>query len=137
MTLTGGCHCGAITVEMTTAHAPEELPVRECQCSFCRRHASRNTSDRDGKLRIVAEREHLVRYRFGLGTTDFFLCRRCGVYVAAVLDDAFGTINIHALDEAARLTGPARPVDYDGESIETRLARRRVNWTPTTVELRP
>jgi hypothetical protein len=135
--VTGGCHCGAITVELTTQLAPEEWKLRECGCIFCRRHGARNTTDPDGQLRIVADREQLQRYRFGQGTADFFICRRCGVYVVCVIDDAFASLNTLALDEAARLTQPAQPVDYDGETPETRSARRRQRWTPATVELRP
>lgn len=132
----GGCHCGALTVEYETTLPVAEWTLRECGCTFCRRHRSRNTTDPGGRLRIVAEREQLSRYSFGLRTSEFFVCRRCGVYVACVMDDALGTLNVEALDEAARLTQAAQPVDYDGESRESRVERRRQRWTPTTVELR-
>lgn len=137
MTLRGGCHCGAITVELTSARAPETMALRECGCGFCRRHAARNTTDPDGQLRIVADREQLLRYRFGQRTADFLICRRCGVYVGCVIDDAFASLNSRVLDEAARLTQAAQPVDYDGETAEARRARRRTRWTPARVELRP
>ena len=136
--LRGSCHCGALEVELETARAPEALPVRECQCTFCRKHGSRNTSDPQGHTRIVAERGALVRYRFALGTADFFICGRCGVYVACVLDDAFSSINTRALDaaDAARLTQAVQPMDFGGEDVAGRVDRRRKKWTPTTVEER-
>jgi hypothetical protein len=137
VTLTGRCHCGALTVELTTALAPEKLTLRECGCSFCRLHGARTTTDRGGQLRIVAERDQLGRYRFAQRTADFLICRRCGVYVGCVIDDAFGSLNTRVLDEAARLTQPAQPVDYDGETAAARRARRLGHWTPATVELRP
>ena len=137
MILRGGCHCGAVTVEMETARAPEELPARECQCSFCRRHAARNTVDPDGRVRIVAACGALSRYRFALGTADFLFCARCGVYVGCLFDDAFATLNVRVLDDAARFTQPPSPKVWDGESADERRARRRATWTPASVEERP
>jgi hypothetical protein len=134
--LAGGCHCGALAVELSTERAPEALPLRECQCSFCRRHGARNTVDADGRVRIVAERGALRRYRFALGTADFLFCARCGVYVGCVIDDAFATINVCALDDAARFAQPARAVDYGSESADERRERRRAHWTPATIEER-
>jgi len=136
MIFTGGCHCGAIVVEFETACAPETLPVRDCQCTFCRRHGARNTVDRDGRVRVVAEASALVRYRFALGTADFLLCARCGVYVACVIDDAFATVNTRALDGGERLSGTPRPTDWSAENAEERRARRRATWTPATIEER-
>ena len=136
--LRGSCHCGALRVELETARAPDALSVRECQCTFCRKHASRNTSDPEGRTRIVVERGALIRYRFALGTADFFLCGRCGVYVACVLDDAYSSINTRVLDpdDAARLTQAVQPMHFDGEDAAGRVDRRRQKWTPTTVEER-
>jgi hypothetical protein len=133
MILRGGCHCGALGVELETS-APEALPLRECQCSFCRRHGALNTVDPNGRVRLVADPRALVRYRFALGTADFFVCARCGVYVACVIDDAFATVNVRALDEAARFTQAVRPTDWSAENADERRARRRATWTPAIVE---
>lgn len=135
MILRGGCHCGGLTVEFETAIAPEALPLRECQCKFCRMHGARNATDPAGRLRIVAAAAALGRYRFALGTADFLVCRRCGVYVACTLDDRVASLNTRVLDEAARLSGPVTPVRYDGETAAERRARRLSRWTPATVEV--
>ena len=77
----GSCHCGAIGWTYRTAIAPPQWPVRSCQCSFCRRHATRCTSDPAGSVEFsVVDRDALHRYRFGLQTAEFLMCRRCGVY---------------------------------------------------------
>ena len=136
MMLRGGCHCGALQLEFET-RAPEALALRECQCTFCRRHGALNTVDPNGRVRIVAERGALSRYRFALGTADFFVCARCGVYVGCVIDNAFATLNVRALEEAARFTQAARPMDWTAENAEERIARRRRTWTPASVEERP
>jgi hypothetical protein len=130
MILRGGCHCGALTVELETAREPAALPLRECQCRFCRMHAARNTVDREGRARIVVD-DAVLRYRFSLGTADFLVCGRCGIYVACVLDDAFASINTRVLDAA--FPQPPQPVDYAGETAEARRARRRATWTPASI----
>ncbi len=87
MTYEGGCHCGQLRVSFTTAHAPTDLPLRACQCTFCRRHGGLTTSDPDGEIVLtVAEVPPGGWYRFGTGVTDFWVCARCGVYVGAYVE---------------------------------------------------
>ena len=50
----GGCHCGAVTIELETATDPSEIDVRECQCSFCRAHGAESASDPNGRIRYIA-----------------------------------------------------------------------------------
>ncbi len=136
-TLHGGCHCGNIEVTFETARAPGALSLRTCQCSFCRKHGARYASDPRGRLILsIREADALLRYRFGLGVTDFLLCRTCGIYaVATMTTDAgvIGTINVNVLDDQDSLPGTAEPMDYDGESVEDRTARRVRVWTPVTM----
>jgi hypothetical protein len=132
----GGCHCGAITVSFTTELANDALVPRADQCGFCRRHHAAVISDPAGQLdiRIVAEAGQ--PYRFGLGITDFHVCKRCGVFVAAtgVGDDPLrGVVNIHALHDRQAFAQPPVAVSFDGEDIAERRARRRIRWTPAKV----
>jgi hypothetical protein len=79
------------------------------------------------------EQAQLERYRFGLGITDFLICRRCGVYVLAVaeMDGArYAVLNANALERRAEMTSRPQAMDYDGETAETRRARRKARWTP-------
>ena len=135
MIFAGGCHCGALAVEFETARAPETLPVRECQCGFCQRHAARNTVDADGRMRIVAAAGALRRYRFALATADF-----CSARAAASTSPASRRRlldNQHArLAGGDRLSGVPRPMDWSGETADERRARRRASWTPATIEER-
>src|SRR5688572_18730319 len=48
----GGCHCGNLRYTLTTALAVTQLPLRACQCSFCRHHGALSTSDPGGTLRF-------------------------------------------------------------------------------------
>ena len=84
-TLRGSCHCGNLQLELAATRSPGELPVRLCGCSFCRRVQPRYTSDPQGRVTVrVQDAAQLSRYRFGLALADFLVCRRCGVYVAAL-----------------------------------------------------
>lgn len=132
----GACHCGALSVRFSTAQAPEALAVRACQCSFCRKHDARAVSDPRGAMEIlVHEPAQLQRYAFGLGETEFLLCRRCGVYVAAYMPDgeaAFANVMVNVLEERVRFAAP-RPVVLDDEDAGGKRQRRRRSWTPAVL----
>src|SRR4029077_2060580 len=100
-------------------HPPAVWQIRACQCRFCRRHAARTTSDPAGRVSFrIREEAALARYRFGLRTADFLVCRNCGVYVGAVLTSSrgqFATLNINALCEPLAFK-KLLAVAYHGES---------------------
>jgi hypothetical protein len=138
--LSGGCHCGNISVLYRTSVSPEETQPRACQCAFCRKHNTAAVSDPEGELTIrVKAGEHLSRYQFGLNAADFLICRTCGVYVAAFMpdpDDArgFATLMSAALDAHAAYPAP-EPTNYAGEDEAGRRQRRRKKWTPARLEI--
>lgn len=130
----GSCHCGAIGFEYRTDLPPKRWSVRACQCTFCRAHDALSTSDHDGELDFYTrDPDFLQRYRFGLGTADFLLCRNCGIYVGAAIESRngrFGIINTHALVETPADMAIATPIVYDNENTEGRISRRGERWTP-------
>ena len=80
----------------------------------------------------IADESQVQRYRFGLKTADFLVCRTCGTYIAAVLTTsrgAFATVNINAMQDAVDVR-EAEPMSYEGEAHTERLRRRERNWTP-------
>src|SRR5580700_8890146 len=99
----GGCHCGNIHVRLRLSETPERTPVRTCTCSFCRSHNPRMISDPAGLLELSADDWSLVElYRFGTRTADFVICRRCGVFIAAVSDlstQPQAVVNMNCLDD--------------------------------------
>ena len=121
-----------------TAELPAAWSVRACQCSFCRAHGGLTVSDPGGSLLFAAaSNEKLHRYRFGTRTTDFVLCRDCGVYVGAVLTSEagrFGVLNVLALRPVpADLPAPAL-MNYAEESVSAKRERREARWTPLAPE---
>jgi len=131
---TGQCHCGNVSLEFHCGAPPEQVRVRECSCGFCRKHGVRSIADAKGAVLLrIASPDRVTRYRFGLATADFLVCRDCGVYVAAVLEDGgerFASVNLNALERAGDFTRKPLTISYEGESVAERMARRRSKWTP-------
>jgi hypothetical protein len=131
----GGCHCGVIRMTYSSAVPAAEHALRACQCSFCRKHGSIAVSDPEGSVEIkVADGQKASRYRFGLGTAEYIVCRDCGVYVAAVMIEgqrSWSVTIVNALDDRADFSGAVEPVDFSTEDEDGRRARRRARWTPT------
>ena len=133
----GGCHCGNIHVRLQLTKPPEDNALRGCTCSFCRSHRPRIVADPEGQFEVWADDWSLVEnYRFGTKTCDFLICRRCGVFIAAVADMPVGTravVNVNCLDDRERFATEPAIHDFEGEATEARLSRRAANWMPAVV----
>ncbi|HEX9158856.1 MAG TPA: hypothetical protein VF835_01410 [Rhizomicrobium sp.] len=130
----GGCHCGNLAFAFQASAPLDALGLRADQCSFCRAHGARYTSDPNGTMSIsVQDADALVRYRFGLYTADFLICARCGVYIGALMEEggkSWFVVNVNTLRPPPREDFPIVPFDYDSEDVPARIARRRAKWTP-------
>lgn len=68
------CHCRAIGFTFRASQPSESWLVRACQCSFCRAHGARTTSDPNGSVTFrISDASQLRRYQFGT--------RSAGAYV--------------------------------------------------------
>lgn len=135
-TYAGGCHCGRFRIEFSTDHAPEDFTPRADGCGFCRRHNAAAIADAEGTLIVRLPTDAPQPYRFGLKITDFHVCDRCGVWVAATWRDGerlYGVVNVPALDDREAFGVAPVEVDFDHEDIAAREARRRRSWTPATI----
>lgn len=129
--LQGLCHCRALSFSFQTNQDPADLNIRACQCGFCRAHGAAMTSDPDGWVDLAAV--NLQRYRFGLQTADFWVCRTCGVYLCAVMEvdgRSYATLNMRPVAGMEAALSAPEAVSYDGETAEARTARRAARWTP-------
>jgi hypothetical protein len=133
----GGCHCGRLRWQFTTAMALADVVPRACDCDYCARHRAAWVSDAAGQLRIHASVAKLQRYRQGSGQAEFLLCRDCGVLVAVIAhsDDGrlLGAVNRNAFDQrdafmAETVVSPQRL------AAETRLERWSQLWTPAELD---
>ena len=129
--LHGGCHCGALTLDLTTSLIPGETAPRACDCSFCRVHGAAWISDATAQLVIQARRpDRLRRYRQGSEAAQFLLCGDCGVLVAVVFeegDQRHAAVNAGCLDarDAFALAVPASP---QALAPDEKIARWRRLW---------
>jgi hypothetical protein len=103
-TLTGGCHCGNIHLDISLPKSSRDYSPRACDCDFCRKHGASYISDPSGKLRMtVREPSDLGRYKQGSGVSDCLVCRNCGVLVGYSYqegDQTWVVVNSRALDGA-------------------------------------
>ncbi|WP_159015372.1 GFA family protein [Cognatiluteimonas profundi] len=130
----GGCHCGALRLEFSSARPLRSFVARACDCDFCTRHRAAWVSDPAGQLRILADTTQLQRYRQGSAQAEFLLCRECGVLVAvmarAVDGRLLGAANRNAINDR---------MDLIEETIvsprllapDSKLARWSEVWMPT------
>ena len=130
----GRCHCGALELTFTSDKPAHELPLRACACSFCRRHGMRSVADPQGRVVFKAnDPAALHKYRFGLQTASFLICRNCGTYIGSVYSGPAGdtaVVNVNCFDDQRPFTRAAESVDYAAETAEQRRQRRQRVWTP-------
>jgi hypothetical protein len=132
MLIHGGCHCGNITFQLRWEPDPTEIPARACGCTFCTKHGGAWTSNPAGALEVSVKDPALVsRYEFGTRTALFHICRRCGVppVVTSEIDGhLYAVVNVNTFQDVAPSLLKHAPVSFDGEGVDSRLARRQRNW---------
>jgi hypothetical protein len=134
-TIQSNCHCGNIRLELHTNRSPSEFTPRICQCTLCRKHNASWISDPEGEAKLhIENKDSASFYRFGLKTADFIICKICGVLMIAVCEIKGrhravlnSTAMINHVFAVPMLT------DFDGENVESRLARREQNWTGNVI----
>ena len=118
--------------------AAADLPLRACQCGFCRRHGALSTSHPDARISFAAAEGALVRYRFGQKLSNFLICTGCGCYVGSLAETDIGPIailNVRGVDLPGFEGREAQPMTYDGETPDERTTRRKARWSPATLNV--
>jgi hypothetical protein len=95
----GGCHCGAVQIEVD---APARIDALDCNCSICRKSGFLHLIVPAMRFRLLAGSDALVEYRFNSGVARHFFCGTCGVksfYVPRSHPDGFD-VNVRCLDTA-------------------------------------
>ena len=132
MRIRGRCHCGNISFRLDWDPDPVEIPARSCDCTFCMKHGGTWTSYPAGRLEVAIEDPALVsRYEFGTKTATFHVCARCGIVpvVTSDLDGrTYAVVSVKAFENVDPSMLRPGPVSFDGEGVESRLARRKRNW---------
>jgi hypothetical protein len=132
MLIRGSCHCGNISFELDWIPEPVRIPARVCSCSFCTRHNGVWTSCPTGSLRVVLrEPGRITAYAFGTETAEFHVCTRCGIVpiVTSRIDGRlYAVVNVNTFEGVDPALLDRKPSVLEGETEETRLARRARNW---------
>src|SRR5215471_15095793 len=83
-----------------------------------------------------ADHSRVTRYRFGTKTADFHVCVTCGVIpiVTCVIEGIrYAVFNVNTFEKVDRSQLVETATNFEGETTESRLARRRRNWTPEAI----
>jgi hypothetical protein len=132
MLIQGSCHCGNISFGLTWEPAPTEIPARVCGCSFCTKHGGVWTSNPSGALNVTVREPALVsKYSFGTSTALFHVCGRCGIVpiVTSEIDNRlYAVVSVNAFNNVPQSLLRRSAADFEGEDMESRLARRKRGW---------
>lgn len=131
----GRCHCGNITYRLDWPEAVAPIAVRVCGCTFCTRHGGVYTSHPEARLRVrMADGDRVSAYTFGTGTAEFHICTRCGavpVVTSRIDGKLYAVVNVNTFENVPASQLDASAADFEGESVDGRLARRSRNWIPS------
>jgi hypothetical protein len=132
MLITGKCHCGNIAFELEWEGGPPEIPARACGCTFCVKHGGVWTSNPNARLAVAVRDAALVsKYAFGTRTATFHVCSRCGavpLVTSEIANRLYAVVNVNVFEHVDASWLRRAPVSFEGEDVESRLARRTRNW---------
>jgi len=132
MLINGKCHCGNIAFELEWDESAPKIPARACGCSFCVKHGGVWTSHPKSRLAVVIRDRSLVsKYAFGSRTALFHICARCGtvpLVTSEIANRLYAVVNVNALENIEESWLDRAAANFEGEDVESRLARRKRNW---------
>jgi hypothetical protein len=132
MQVDGKCHCGNIALVLDLGAEAPEIPARACGCSFCVKHGGVWTSNPKFRLQVtIRDRALVSEYVFGTRTATFHVCARCGavpLVTSEISGHLYAVVNVNALEHVDEAWLRRAPASFEGEDVESRLARRARNW---------
>jgi len=135
--LSGGCYCGNVLLDLQLSNEPGSYQPRACDCGFCRKHGAAYISDAQGSLRIrIKDQGRSGTYRQGSELAEMLLCTQCGVLVGALYraeGRIYATVNVRAIEGAERF-GVQQPVSPKKLSADAKISRWKDLWF-SSVEL--
>ena len=132
MLIRGQCHCGNVAFELEWDGEPPEIPARACGCSFCVKHGGVWTSSPRATLAVTVRKpEARIEVCIRNPDSDVPCLRRCGVVplVTSEIDNhVYAVVNVNALENVDPAWLQRAAASFEGEDVESRLARRKRNW---------
>ena len=97
-TYTGGCHCGQVKYEVSTALEP----VISCNCSICTKRGSLLTFVAPSQFKLLSGEGTLGDYQWNKHVIHHLFCKSCGILSFArgrtPKGDEMIAINVRCLD---------------------------------------
>ncbi|MEO9469458.1 GFA family protein [Parasphingorhabdus sp.] len=124
ISVSGGCHCGAVRFSISAEKSPE---LFDCNCSICARTGFLHLIVPHEKFTLLSGRDTQTSYQFGSKQADHLFCAQCGVksfYQPRSHPDSW-SVNYNCLDAGHGL----EPVitRFDGQNWEK--AKAHLNAT--------
>lgn len=119
VTVTGGCHCGAVRFEADVA---PQVRLLACNCSMCAKTGFLHLIVPHRDFRLLQGQGELSSYRFGTGAAEHMFCRTCGVrsfYQPRSHPQAW-SVDFRCLDDDHRLSADVEA--FDGRNWEAARA---------------
>ena len=73
----------------------------------------------------------MSKYAFGTRTATFHVCSTCGavpLVTSEIANHLYAVVNVNTLENVDESWLCRAAANFDGEDIESRLARRQRNW---------
>ncbi|MCF2513750.1 GFA family protein [Sphingomonas sp. G124] len=103
ITVSGGCHCGAVRFRASLPDPP--VPALDCNCSVCSMTGFLHVMVPHEEFRLEQGADELTSYRFGTGAAEHLFCLVCGVksfYQPRSHPNAW-SVNANCLDQPVEL----------------------------------
>ena len=113
VTVTGGCHCGAVRFRAEADQRPKML---NCNCSICSASGYLHLFIPHEHFDLLSGQDQLTSYRFGSGEAEHLFCKICGVksfYQPKSHPDCW-SVHLNWLDDASALS--PQITDIDGKN---------------------
>ena len=114
-TYTGGCHCGSVRYEVSTALTG----AATCNCSICSRTGTMLTFVPDAQFKLLSGNDVLTDYQFGKKNIHHVFCSKCGVRSFARGKKPDGSpmiaVNVRCIDDIELDKVPTR--QFDGKRL--------------------
>lgn len=120
ITVTGGCHCGAVRFVAQSKAKPDML---DCNCSICARSGYLHLFIPHALFNLVNGADDLTSYKFGKKQADHLFCKKCGVksfYQPRSHPDCW-SVNYNCLDIGHALEPTI--TKFDGQNWEASKAQ--------------
>lgn len=115
VSISGGCHCGAVRFTAVSESTPE---VWDCNCSICSKSAYLHLFIPHEDFTVTSGLNAQLSYRFGKKEAEHLFCKTCGVkcFYQPRSHPNDWSVNLRCLDDLDLLK--PKIVPFDGKNWE-------------------